>query len=369
MFDSESKNYIQHCIELARRGLGFVNPNPPVGAILVKDGKIIGEGWHTKSGSPHAEVEALRSCKEDPSGATLYVTLEPCTHVGKTPPCIDAVIKAGISHVFIGTLDPNPIVRGKGVSSLKTAGIQVDIGVEEKECKQLIRIFSHWITAGKPYVVATVAVSSDLKIAAQEGVRTQLTGIESEKITHALRHECDAVLVGVDTVISDNPFLTDRHHTPPRNPLRIILDSTLLAPLDSHVFADADVSVITTDKSTSEKRRAFEEKGIQVIVLPSNNDKIDLKAFLSYCASRGITSILVEGGRRVIDSFIESDLVDEWHIFKSPIVLGEKGLDVCTRLEYIRSLLRAALQNSCGIDTHYQLIAVLSQGRRAAIEE
>ncbi len=350
MFESESKNYMQRCVELARRGFGFVNPNPPVGAILVKNGKIIGEGWHTKSGLPHAEVEALRSCKEDSSGATLYVTLEPCTHFGKTPPCVDAIIKAGITHVVIGTLDPNPIVSGKGVAAIQAAGIGVEVGVEEEECKKLIRIFSYWITTGRPYVIGKVAVSSDLKIAAQEGVRTQLTGSEAEKITHSLRYECDAILVGVDTVITDNPFLTDRHHTPPRSPLRIILDSTLRAPLDSHVFSDKNVFVVATTKSTGERRSAFEEKDIQVIVLPSKNDKIDLEALLLYCASRGITSILVEGGRRVIDSFIEADLIDEWHIFKSSTILGSHGLDVCSDLVYFRSLLARAPRKAVLID-------------------
>lgn len=349
----DTVKYMQHCIKLAKKGRGFVNPNPPVGAILVKDGRILGEGYHTKAGAPHAEIEAFRSCKEDTVGATLYITLEPCTHFGKTPPCVDEIIRRGISRVVIGTLDPNPLVKGNGVAILKKAGISVDVGVEESECKKLIHIFSQWITSGKPRVIAKVAVSSDLKIAAHRGIRTQLTGLESEKITHDLRHECDAILVGVDTIVSDNPYLTDRHHIPSRNPLRIVLDSTLRAQTDAHVFANRNVLVVAMEDSSEEKRRIFEEKGIQVVLLPSDGGKIELYTLLKYCASRAITSILVEGGRRVIDSFIEADLVDEWYIFKSPLFIGDQGLDVCSDVKYFQSLLEKAKQTTCGNDIHY----------------
>ncbi len=333
---------MKHCLNLALHGMGRVSPNPMVGAVLVKKGKIIGQGFHTCFGQAHAEIEALRTCRRAGAlGATLYVNMEPCAHTGNTPPCTDAILKSGVSRVVVGMIDPNPLVAGKGVEFLRKSGLVVIVGVLEQECRNINRIFSHWITVRKPYIIAKAATSADWKIAARRGERTQITGPEQVRKVHELRQLCDAILVGVDTVIIDDPLLTvrgkrkasvhnDDYDDAFKQPIRIILDSYIRIPLDAHVLADTNVFIATTEKFDRNKRLALLQKGIHCHIFPKGTRGVDISCVLEYCGSRDITSILVEGGAKVFDSFIEANLVNEWQVFQSDSTFGPLGVDVCS---------------------------------------
>jgi len=319
--------YMNMCLELAVRATGDTSSNPLVGAVIVKDNYIIAKGYHKKAGHDHAEIDAMKNAQTDVSGATLYCNLEPCCHQGKTPPCADAVIKAGIKKVVIGMLDPNPLVSGNSVERQHSAGIQTKVGVLEKECKYLNRIFMYWITKGLPYVIAKVAVSADYKIAAKPGVETSITGKEVQKMVHALRHQFDSILVGVNTIIIDDPELTDRLSEKRNDPIRIILDSTLRLPIHAKVFADKNVIVVATKRADAKKLQIMKDKGIEVVLLPEINKRIDIGALLQYCAEKNITSIFVEGGRSIYESFIKRDVIQEWYICQNSKNLGKQGLD------------------------------------------
>lgn len=345
--------FMRQALDLAKNGIGFVSPNPCVGALIVKQGRIIGQGYHHKAGAPHAEIEALESCKESAVGATLYVTLEPCTHYGKTPPCVSAIKDAGIQRIVIGARDPNPKVSGNGMRELQETGIGVTIGVEEYLCKQLIRYFAHWASTGTPAVICKVAISADYKIAAKRGMRTEITGPEGRKHAHLLRHECDAIVVGANTVLIDNPHLTDRSEHKKADPLRIILDSTLRSRVKANVFADANVLAATTDKAPEERRIAFQKAGIPFALFPYTASGVSLDALLKYLGMKDITSLLVEGGRETIDAFMRGNYINEWHIFQSPDILGSDGLDVCTDMGSFKSIMNMASAVEYGRDTYY----------------
>ncbi len=362
MHDTE---YMSLCLELAKQGMGQVSPNPMVGAVIVKSGRIIGKGYHGKAGEAHAEIAALRSCNHDPVGATLYVNLEPCCHYGQTPPCVDEISKAGIVRVVFGMQDPNPLVQGRGADTLKAAGIIVEDGILEKDCQQLNRIFTYWITKKRPYIMAKAAVSADWKIAKQKGVRTQITGSESQKKVHELRRLCDAILVGVDTVIVDDPLLTVRHsaaisaNSPDseenREPLCIILDSQLRIPSNAKVLANQNVLIATTADASAKKKSEIEKKGISCILFPKTSSGVDLAAVLEYCATRQITSILVEGGAKVFNSFLQAHLINEWHIFQNNKNIGDQGVDFCSNVSIIADRIEQSEEQVLGSDKYYYL--------------
>lgn len=352
------EQFMRQALGLAEHGLGFASPNPCVGALIVKNGRVIGRGYHRQEGGPHAEIEALRSCKEDPAGAAMYVTLEPCTHWGKTPPCVPAIKEAGILRVVIGTRDPNPNVEGNGARCLQDAGIEVSFGIEEYACKHLIRYFAHWVSTGIPAVIGKVAISADYKIAAAPGVRTRVTGEEAYQYVHALRHSVDAILVGSRTVAVDDPYLTDRSGSKKSDPLRVILDRSLSTPLASNVYADTHVLAVHSISATEERRAAFESAGIPIVLFPEEDGGISLDALLAYLGKRGITSLLVEGGKRTIDAFMRSSKINEWHIFQSADRIGPDGLDACGDIPFLQSVIRAAEALSCGPDTYYFLSAL-----------
>lgn len=323
----EDKSYMKRALKLAKKGAGFVNPNPMVGAVIVKDGVVIGEGYHEKYGGLHAERNALKNCKESPKDATMYVTLEPCCHYGKTPPCTDAIIESGISKVVIGMLDVNPVVAGKGAKILADAGIKVEVGVMGKECKKLNKIFNKYMTTKRPYVIMKYAMTADGKIATANGESKWITGESARKNVHRLRNNLSAIMVGVNTVIADDPSLNCRLDEPSKDPIKIICDSSLRTPLNSVVVKTAKKSK-TIIATSSEDKRLIEEYrkfGCTVIQIPRTKNGIDLNYLMNKLGGMGIDSILLEGGGTLNFSAISSKIVDEIHIHMAPKIFGGNG--------------------------------------------
>lgn len=310
-------------IELAKKGEGKVNPNPMVGALIVKDGTIIGEGYHEKYGEGHAEVNAFKSLKEDPSGATMYVTLEPCSHYGKTPPCVDKIIQSKIKRVVIGMIDPNPLVSGNGVDKLKRAGIEVKVGVLEDKCKKLNEIFIKYILTKNPFVVLKTAMSLDGKIATRTGESKWITSEKSRLEVHNLRNKLSAIMVGVNTVIKDNPELTCRIENG-NDPIRIIVDSTLKIPMDSKVLQNKDNKTIiaTTKRANINSMQELLKKNIQVIIIEEKNGQVDLSELIKKLGELGIDSILLEGGSTLNYSALEENIVDKVMVYIAPKIIG-----------------------------------------------
>lgn len=310
-------------IKLAKKGEGKVNPNPMVGALIVKDGTIIGEGYHEKYGEGHAEVNAFKSLKEDPSGATMYVTLEPCSHYGKTPPCVDKIIQSKIKRVVIGMIDPNPLVSGNGVDKLKRAGIEVKVGVLEDKCKKLNEIFIKYILTKNPFVVLKTAMSLDGKIATRTGESKWITSEKSRLEVHNLRNKLSAIMVGVNTVIKDNPELTCRIENG-NDPIRIIVDSTLKIPMDSKVLQNKDnkTIIVTTKRANINSMQELLKKNIQVIIIEEKNGQVDLSALIKKLGELGIDSILLEGGSTLNYSALEENIVDKVMVYIAPKIIG-----------------------------------------------
>jgi diaminohydroxyphosphoribosylaminopyrimidine deaminase/5-amino-6-(5-phosphoribosylamino)uracil reductase len=315
-------------LNLARRGYGKTSPNPMVGALLVKSGRIIGQGWHHQAGKPHAEIEALRDAERrghSVQGATLYVTLEPCSTHGRTPPCTDAIIAAGISKVFIGAKDPNPNHEGRGLKLLASHRIKVACGILGNEATSLNEPFNHWIVKQTPFVTVKAAMTLDGKIATVSGESKWITNTLSRRIGMKLRQGHDAVLVGVNTVLADNPQLTVRSSTRiAKCPLRIILDSRARTPLHARVLSDqfADRTIVVVAKHAPPARVRNLMQQVQVWEAPERNGFIDLKWLLQRLGNQQITSLLVEGGGEVNASFLLQRLAQRVAFFYAPIVLG-----------------------------------------------
>lgn len=330
------ESYIKLAIEIAKKGSGYVSPNPLVGALIVKNDHIIGAGYHERFGSSHAEVNAVNNSTQDVSGSTLFVNLEPCSHFGKTPPCADLIIEKKISRVVIGTLDMNPLVSGNGVKKLKKAGISVKVGVFEKECIELNRFFFKSINKKIPYVTLKTAQTIDGKIADIKGNSKWITSYNSRKFVHQLRAEYDAVLVGSGTVRKDDPSLTVRMNEG-RSPIRVILDTKLSLKTTYKVFQTNSVKrvFLITGKSSSikkEKIKKIQKQGVTLIFVKENkNGKINIKSALTELYNLGINSVLVEGGSEIFSSFIKENLFDEIYSFISPKYLGS-GLRVVGNL-------------------------------------
>ena len=338
------EEYMKQALRLARRGRGWTSPNPMVGAVLVKDSRIIGRGYHRLFGGNHAEVNALQNARTAPDGTTLYVTLEPCCHYGKTPPCVDAIISNKITRVVIGTLDPNPQVSGKGVKILNENGIETKVGVLEEECRELNEAYFKYMTTGLPLVTLKFAQTLDGRIATATGDSRWISSEEFRKRAHRLRATSDAVLVGIDTALADNPQLTVRL-VRGRNPTRIILDSRLRIPPDSEIVRTRDVApvmIATTAVADKKKVAQLRKMGIDILVIqPDEFGEIDLKHLLRALGERNISSLLVEGGARVITSFLRQNLADKVVIAIAPRILG-KGIDAVGELNIAR--LSQALQ-------------------------
>lgn len=322
----QHKHYMLRAIQLAKKGSGYTSPNPMVGAVIVKNGMIIGQGYHQTYGEAHAEINALRQCKEDAKGATLYVTLEPCSHTGKTPPCAYAIIEAGISKVFVGMEDPNPLVAGRGLALLEEAGIDVICGICEKETKELNRIFIKYITTGRPYLTMKSAMTLDGKVASVTGDSQWITGEESRAYVHKLRHQVSAIMVGVGTVLVDNPRLTTRlPEGDGKNPLRVILDSKARTPINAALIdQEGETLVMVTREAPPDKIRQLRQRGVEVEVM-THAEGINLDEVMTSLGKRGIDSVLLEGGGRVNASALEAGSVDEVMIFIAPKIIGGQG--------------------------------------------
>lgn len=321
------ESYIKLCLEIAKKGIGKTSPNPLVGSVIVKDNRIIGAGFHEQYGGSHAEINALLNAKEDVEGSTMYVNLEPCSHYGKTPPCVDSIIEKKIKRVVIGTLDMNPLVSGTGIKKLKNAGIDIKAGLLEKECIELNKFFFKFITQKVPYITLKTAQTLDGKIADGSGRSKWITSPPSRRYVHELRSKYDAVLVGAGTIKKDDPSLTVRL-AEGRNPQRIIIDSSLSLKLTHSVFInnkDRKLILVTSKESITKVRKIkkLKELGAQILFIRKNKEgKIDLKQTLRELAKLNITSVLVEGGSRVFTSFIKEKLFDDILVFVSPKVLG-----------------------------------------------
>lgn len=342
--------YMKMALELAKRGRGRVNPNPLVGAIVVKNGRVIGQGWHEYFGGLHAERNALKSCREAPrepqpqempapretqgsrempgpresaEGATLYVTLEPCCHYGKTPPCTEAIIESKIARVVVGTLDVNPLVAGKGVEILRQNGITVDVGVLEDECQWLIRVFRKFMTTKRPFVVMKYAMTMDGKIATYAGHSRWISSEQAREQVHRLRNELTAIMVGVETVIHDDPLLTCRMENG-RNPVRIVCDTHLRTPLTSKlVETAASVPTFIATACGDEQRKAlYEQRGCKVIPVPELDGHIDLSGLMDILGAMDIDGVLLEGGGRLNWSALRQQIVDEVQTYIAPKIFG-----------------------------------------------
>ena len=316
---------MRRAILLARKGAGWTNPNPLVGAVVLKNGRIIGEGYHEVYGGLHAERNALAACGEDPAGATLYVTLEPCCHTGKQPPCTDAVIEAGIARVVVGSRDPNPLVSGKGNAALRAAGIEVVEDVLRERCDALNPVFFHFMRTGRPYVVSKWAMTLDGKIATHSGDSNWVSCAESRADTHRLRHRLAAIMVGIGTVLADNPMLTARCEFPANQPLRVVVDSKLRIPEDSKLVQTAhEVPVLVATAVAQEGDRAndLRAQGVEVVSIPRADGEVDLTALIHLLGTRGIDSVLVEGGATLHEAMFRSGLVDRTIVYLAPKVCG-----------------------------------------------
>lgn len=320
--------FMRRCLELALKGSGHVSPNPLVGAVIVKNGKILAEGYHRRVGADHAEINALKKIHFQAKRATLYCNLEPCFHQGRTHPCVHRVIQSGISRVVIAHQDPNPLVCGRSIKLLRKHGIQVTVGVLEKEARFLNRFFITWIQKKRPYVILKAAITLDGKIARKEtpkGKIEWITGPIARKRVHQIRSQVDAILVGVNTIIQDNPQLNIRGIKGAKQPCRIVLDTHLRTPLHSKIFSSrgGPVIIVTVKKSVKAKHFSQKKKG-EILFLEGN--KISLKSLLKKLALRGLTSLMVEGGSQIYTSFYREGLVDEIALFVAPKIYGNNAI-------------------------------------------
>jgi diaminohydroxyphosphoribosylaminopyrimidine deaminase/5-amino-6-(5-phosphoribosylamino)uracil reductase len=324
---SREERMMAAALREARRAEGRTLPNPPVGAVLAVGDRVLARGFHHRAGQPHAEIEVLRKVGVPPRGATLYVTLEPCAHHGRTPPCTDAILAAGVRRVVVGTRDPHPHTNGRGLAVLRAAGVDVKVGVEEEACRELIRGFASVAERGRPYVVLKVAATLDGRIATRTGHSRWITAEPARREVHRLRDRLDAILVGAGTVRADDPLLTCRLPRG-RDPIRVVLSASLDLPAEAKVFGPPGMSgwpralVVTSRRAPARRVRALESRGAEVIRLGARGGRVEVGALLEALGARGITSVLVEGGSEVTASFLEGGWVDEVYWFLGPRIVG-----------------------------------------------
>ena len=330
------QNYMLQAIQLAKQGEGWTNPNPMVGAVIVKNGRIIGKGYHKKCGELHAERNAIASLTESAEGATIYVTLEPCRHYGKTPPCTEAIIEQKIKRVVIGSRDPNPKVSGKGIKMLQEAGIEVIEDFMREECDRLNPVFFHYITTKTPYVVMKYAMTLDGKIATKTGASKWITGEAARAEVQHMRHRYMGIMAGIGTVLADDPMLNVRMEGW-KSPIRILCDSGLRIPLDGQIVKSAGkyrtIVAYADSENTEAKRKRLHEMGVETICCPDENNQVDLKKLMKYLGEEGIDSILLEGGGTLNDSALRAGIVQEVQAFIAPKLFG--GMNSKTPVEGI----------------------------------
>ena len=339
-FSKHDEQFMRRALALARRGLGKTSPNPAVGAVLVRKGRIIGEGWHKRAGGPHAEVFAFRDCRSGlpaargsgrgretapTKGATLYVTMEPCCTWGKTPPCTDAIVAARVKRVVVAALDPNPKHNGRGLKILRRAGIRVEAGLLADEATHMNEVFNKWITTGMPFVIAKAAMSLDSKIATRTGDSKWITSEAARREAHKLRAQVDAVMVGANTVIRDNPQLTVRYGVRGKQPWRVVVDARGRSPRKARFFTDKfrhRTIVFTTRLSPAQWRRDLALRGVTVFVVPARGAHVDLRVALRELSRMEVTGVLVEGGGELLGSLFDARLVDKVTFFYAPAIIG-----------------------------------------------
>ena len=330
------QNYMLQAIQLAKQGEGWTNPNPMAGAVIVKNGRIIGKGYHKKCGELHAERNAIASLTESAEGATIYVTLEPCCHYGKTPPCTEAIIEQKIKRVVIGSRDPNPKVSGKGIKMLQEAGIEVIEDFMREECDRLNPVFFHYITTKTPYVVMKYAMTLDGKIATKTGASKWITGEAARAEVQHMRHRYMGIMAGIGTVLADDPMLNVRVEGW-KSPIRILCDSGLRIPLDGQIVKSAGkyrtIVAYADSENTEAKRKRLHEMGVETICCPDENNQVDLKKLMKYLGEEGIDSILLEGGGTLNDSALRAGIVQEVQAFIAPKLFG--GMNSKTPVEGI----------------------------------
>lgn len=320
------RKYMERAIELAKRGMGCTSPNPMVGAVIVKDGRIIGEGYHERCGKLHAERNALASLIESAEGATMYVTLEPCCHYGKTPPCTEAIMEHKLGKVVVGSRDPNPLVAGKGAALLREAGIEVVEDYMRDECDEINSVFFHYITTKRPYVAMKYAMTMDGKIATRTGASKWITEDVARQHVQQLRHQYKGIMVGIETVLKDDPMLNCRMEGG-IDPVRIICDSHLRIPMDSRIVQTAKEipTVVATLKNGEEslsKQKALLDAGVKVIILPEKDGHIDLSVLMDELGGHSIDSILLEGGGTLNESALKEQIVHKAYVYVAPKIFG-----------------------------------------------
>ena len=319
---------MKYALSLAQRVLGHTSPNPAVGAVIVKDGVVVGEGSTQPPGQAHAEIVALQQAGEAAEGATMYVTMEPCCHAGRTPPCTRAIVQAGISEIHMAILDPNPRVLGKGKDELEKAGINTYVGEREKEARRLNEAYAKFITTGHPFVTAKFAASLDGKIATHTGQSQWITGDEARRRAHHLRRIADVVVVGVNTVLRDDPRLTARECqgvTGDEQPLRVVVDSSGRSPAEARMFQQPDRSLVAVCQIGAARRVVLEEMGVEVVALPGKDRRVDLKALMELLGQRKHSHVIVEGGGTILGSFFDLGLVDKVVAFVASAIIGGEG--------------------------------------------
>lgn len=328
-FSSRDKHFMKRALLLAEKGRGTTSPNPMVGAVIVRGNTIVGEGFHKRPGEPHAEIIALRKAGASARNATLYVSLEPCSHYGRTPPCVDSIIQAGIKRVVVATKDPNPLVNGKGIMKLRRAGVHVDYGLFKNEAQKLNEFFFTYHQQKRPFVILKWAMSLDGRTSTDSGESKWITNELSRKYVHQLRAQVDAILVGVNTVIQDDPLLTVRlKNYKGRQPKRVILDYYLRIPESAQCVRnkDSETWVITHLSASNRKTNRLEKLGVRIVHLPGTNGKIQLDKLMEFLYNEQIISLIIEGGRLVAGEFISHRLVDKVMVFIAPILIGGEKL-------------------------------------------
>jgi diaminohydroxyphosphoribosylaminopyrimidine deaminase/5-amino-6-(5-phosphoribosylamino)uracil reductase len=351
--------YMQRALALARSTIGLASPNPSVGCVLVRDGAIVGEGAHLYDARDHAEIVALRHAGTDARGATAYVTLEPCSHHGRTGPCADALIAAEVRRVVVATLDPNPQVSGEGIRKLRAANIEVIVGPCEQEARQLNDAFAHFIRTGRPFVTLKAALSSDGMLAPTERIKREphwLTGPEARAEVHRMRHAADAILVGIGTVLADDPHLTDRSTLPRRRPLlRVVLDSQLRIPRESHLArsANSDLLILHAPEASPTRIASLNAAGVETAPIACIKGRLDLNEILNLLGQRQILSLLLECGSQLNGAFLTQHLAPKLALFKSPISLGPHAIPFASGIDLltIERQLQSRTHTPFGTDT------------------
>ncbi len=325
MSDSEHQYFMQLALDLAQQGVGRTAPNPPVGAVIVNSGVVVGRGFHPQAGEPHAEIFALRQAAEKAQGADIYVTLEPCSHHGKTPPCTDALIAAGIKSVYLGVFDPNPQVAGKGIKKLQEAGIHVQTGILETLCRRLISPFKKYMNTGLPFTIYKAAMTADGNTATTTGDSRWVSGEESRLQVHRFRDRVEAIMVGIGTVLNDDPLLNTRlPNGGGRDPLRVVVDSQLqISPECRMLTQESSATTLIATISTEDKKiSALQSVGAEVVVFPADSDRVPLPALWKELGQRNVQTLLLEGGATLAAAALDNGLIDRLMLFVAPKLLG-----------------------------------------------